>query len=237
MADGVWRTIMGRRVYIEDGQSLSDAIMKSGKFGKETKSGKYTYEYVDEQNPEFAYENRAMVVMNENGKVVYKKYYHGDGDADTLRSNFEYNEEASIKQYSASVKHLKMIKNTEEHGNYYSTKYGKEMHKHAEVIKNKTGDVVKTIKIDKSDVSNSRYINLEIDTDKYDSLPSNYTIRVSDHKRPAYSSNGALGGYGHQYDYEVITDSFNNVKWDKVISDVVEDIMYLAMISTYEHFL
>ena len=30
--DGIWRTIGGRRVFIRDGQSLSDAMKKSGKF-------------------------------------------------------------------------------------------------------------------------------------------------------------------------------------------------------------
>lgn len=32
MADGVWRTVKGRRIFIEEGQSLSDAMRKSGKF-------------------------------------------------------------------------------------------------------------------------------------------------------------------------------------------------------------
>lgn len=36
MADegGVWRTISGRRVFIKDGQSLTDAMRESGKFGE-----------------------------------------------------------------------------------------------------------------------------------------------------------------------------------------------------------
>ena len=35
--DGVWRTINGRRVFIAEGQSLGDAMKKSGKFGKVSK--------------------------------------------------------------------------------------------------------------------------------------------------------------------------------------------------------
>ena len=35
--DGVWRTIGGRRVFIKDGQSLSDAMKESGKFKKTEK--------------------------------------------------------------------------------------------------------------------------------------------------------------------------------------------------------
>lgn len=40
MADGgVWRTISGRRVFIKDGQSLTDAMRDSGKFGGEEAGG------------------------------------------------------------------------------------------------------------------------------------------------------------------------------------------------------
>lgn len=47
MADdgGVWRTISGRRVFIRDGQSLSEAMRESGKFGEydeETGAGHIT---------------------------------------------------------------------------------------------------------------------------------------------------------------------------------------------------
>lgn len=34
MDDGVWRTIAGRRVFIKEGQSLTDAMKESGKFKK-----------------------------------------------------------------------------------------------------------------------------------------------------------------------------------------------------------
>lgn len=35
--NGVWRTISGRRVFIRDGQSLTDAMRESGKFGDKSK--------------------------------------------------------------------------------------------------------------------------------------------------------------------------------------------------------
>ena len=45
MEDGVWRTIGGRRVFIKEGQSLSDAMKESGKFkSKEQKPKKMTDE-------------------------------------------------------------------------------------------------------------------------------------------------------------------------------------------------
>lgn len=34
--NGVWRTISGRRIFIKEGQSLSDAMKESGKYEKET---------------------------------------------------------------------------------------------------------------------------------------------------------------------------------------------------------
>lgn len=32
MEDGVWRTVAGRRIFIKNGQSLTDAMKNSGKF-------------------------------------------------------------------------------------------------------------------------------------------------------------------------------------------------------------
>lgn len=31
-SEGVWRTVGGRRIFIRNGQSLSDAMIESGKF-------------------------------------------------------------------------------------------------------------------------------------------------------------------------------------------------------------
>lgn len=44
---GVWRTVAGRRVFIKDGQSLSDAMRNSGKFGNK-KEEKFTEEEIEE---------------------------------------------------------------------------------------------------------------------------------------------------------------------------------------------
>lgn len=41
---GVWRTVGGRRIFIKDGQSLSDAMKESGKFEKDTKANDWTDE-------------------------------------------------------------------------------------------------------------------------------------------------------------------------------------------------
>ncbi len=46
-ADGVWRTIGGRRVFIKKNQSLSEAMIESGKFNKEENPEDYGYHYGD----------------------------------------------------------------------------------------------------------------------------------------------------------------------------------------------
>lgn len=35
--DGIWRTVGGRKIFIKNGQSLSDAMIKSGKFNNKYK--------------------------------------------------------------------------------------------------------------------------------------------------------------------------------------------------------
>lgn len=40
MSDGIWRTVSGRRIFIENGQTLSEAMSKSGKFKKSDKTKK-----------------------------------------------------------------------------------------------------------------------------------------------------------------------------------------------------
>lgn len=47
-SDGVWRTIGGRRVFIKNGQSLSDAMKESGKFSR-VKRNEQLYKKLDEE--------------------------------------------------------------------------------------------------------------------------------------------------------------------------------------------
>lgn len=45
--DGVWRTVGGRRIFIKDGQSLTEAMKDSGKF-ESKKEEKFTEEEIEE---------------------------------------------------------------------------------------------------------------------------------------------------------------------------------------------
>ena len=48
--DGVWRTIGGRKVFIKNGQSLSDAMKESGKFKKASDVKRYEYQKANAEN-------------------------------------------------------------------------------------------------------------------------------------------------------------------------------------------
>ena len=46
--DGVWRTVGGRRIFIRNGQSLSEAMIESGKFGNQVETEKPSMKYHDD---------------------------------------------------------------------------------------------------------------------------------------------------------------------------------------------
>ncbi len=88
---GVWRTISGRRVFIKDGQSLTDAMRESGKFGKDAKSdgnadgagaehgkahrvwGKLGTSYTTQETDEYT------LTGDQTGKVIEIPKNDGDG--------------------------------------------------------------------------------------------------------------------------------------------------------------
>lgn len=71
-SDGVWRTIGGRRVFIRNGQSISDAMKKSGKFKSAKKKNEYTKEELKEK--------------------------YGTDDTDIINAGKEQEERVSIKE-------------------------------------------------------------------------------------------------------------------------------------------
>ena len=70
--DGVWRTISGRKVFIKDGQSVSDAMKSSGKFNIKTKKQKNEYSNKDKAI-EAAYEKQ------QNNKNTTYEVFEKDG--------------------------------------------------------------------------------------------------------------------------------------------------------------
>jgi len=229
MADGgVWRTVSGRRIFIKDGQDLTSAMKESGKFRElslpKTTSGKYTYEVVDNPDSIGFWDKKNFNVYDENGKLTYQKGISSEKEVEMARNQFEVSEDGQAKGWLRDNKQkLKLDKNSKI-GNYRNTKQGKELFEKGTQIKDATEGAIKNIKIDKSNVSNSKYITLQVDTNKFPSLNDEYVIRISDHKRPSYFSNGSFGGYDHHYDFDVVLEKGQSVNWDYVISSAIEEI-------------
>lgn len=85
MADenGVWRTISGRRVFIRDGQSLTDAMRESGKFGGEQTDGAG---HIDEGD---LYESLENLPEDESEKLIQSIRYYTDDYAWSLETSEE----------------------------------------------------------------------------------------------------------------------------------------------------
>lgn len=97
--DGVWRTIGGRRVFIRNGQSLSDAMKESGKF-KTTESGNVRREDVVKSKMEIKREE-----LNEEFFDNQKKY----GEAQIKNDKRE-----KAKYYSRVTRNVEKTKQLEE---------------------------------------------------------------------------------------------------------------------------
>lgn len=67
MKDGVWRTVGGRRIFIKTGQSLSEAMIESGKFEQEQKQ-KEAQKILDKKNE---LDNEIKNVTKEKTKELY----------------------------------------------------------------------------------------------------------------------------------------------------------------------
>ena len=70
---GVWRTVGGRRIFIEDGEDLETAMKKSGKFGKkEEEKNTIEYQTMMKYKDDFVdyiqLENNIIIARDKNNK-------------------------------------------------------------------------------------------------------------------------------------------------------------------------
>lgn len=100
MADGVWRTVGGRRIFIKEGQDLATAMKESGKFNtkKETKK-----EIIDKNTIEFGnkiknQDKESAIVYDDDGKEIifkdgekYKVEFKGKELQELKNMNFIHN--------------------------------------------------------------------------------------------------------------------------------------------------
>lgn len=131
--DGVWRTIRGRRIFIKDGQSLSEAMRESGKFlnnkkaSKDLKKFEEQLEYIKEKQDVLCNLDYKKVIeqlgerngFNEKPQVLSAKEYEKLSNKDYIKVFRGYHD--SEKTADEYIKQFKYGKN--EYGNG-GTQYG-----------------------------------------------------------------------------------------------------------------
>lgn len=75
--DGVWRTIGGRRIFIKDGQSLSNAMKSSGKFKRKNIEKESSKDHLSQE--EWESRRRAKAELDRDAEYA-KKQYEENGD-------------------------------------------------------------------------------------------------------------------------------------------------------------
>lgn len=78
--DGVWRTVAGRRIFIKNGQSLTDAMKNSGKFEKNNLQAKLKKQF-ENKNKELEKKIESirnskkenLIVTDEKGNIIHEE--------------------------------------------------------------------------------------------------------------------------------------------------------------------
>ena len=179
-----------------------------------TKSQKYQYETVQNQNAKGSWDKFHFNVYNLNGKLVYQRNLNNVEETQIALMGFEMSEDGQVAAWLKNNKQVAKLEKEKVIGNYAQTKKGKELAEKARLIQAQN-NLVKSFKIEKSDMSSSVYIILETEE-------NSYTIRISDHVRPVYFQNGAT--YEHQYFIDVVLKGKDVVNWEFVIKKAVEEI-------------
>lgn len=104
---GVWRTIGGRRVFIKDGQSLSEAMRESGKFDINNTKYKYIENYNDEIVQELQVKSDEVYKQLRDEEIVgglisYSEEYYQDINYYLRESKYADNDE----EYQKFIKEL-----------------------------------------------------------------------------------------------------------------------------------
>lgn len=192
--DGVWRTIGGRRVFIRNGQSMSDAMKKSGKFKSAKKKEKNPIEEMandrikDKENT--LANDRAMVEgMKRKGLDEVNGWKREDYE-NRIKKNEEYlkntkglTEEGQKEHFAGEELYSddpnrfgdklrqineKMAKEQKESGKRVEERYKKENKNTTSNYRNKITDVAKNSKEDN--------VTLDVETGKPVSFEKGYSV-------------------------------------------------------------
>lgn len=132
---GVWRTIGGRRVFIPDGQDLSEAMKESGKFKKKDEDEFDRDEYEDYESAKDFEDELGIDYSPEEWARLEKKYSKIYKEKKDYRWYMRVKSEPALADmYSNSEKFKKLDK-----------KYNKEWEKEQEKIRKSTIEAVELL--------------------------------------------------------------------------------------------
>lgn len=125
-ANGVWRTVGGRRIFIKDGEDLETAMKKSGKFDKNTKEK--TQKIIDYENKKDDLDRKISNLDYEELKELFNK----TNDADTRDILMSKMQEKDVVKFGKEIYGIDM-KNIDYKGSFEEAlKYTNEFNKDKE---------------------------------------------------------------------------------------------------------
>ena len=108
--EGVWRTIRGRRVFIAKGESLGQAMAKSGKFKREDiREGKRELSFYDTNRKNLLSKNYNEKKAQKRINKFHSKYYDKPYKEQVINNNFKDNQ-AEKNKIHEEEKPLKTVK-------------------------------------------------------------------------------------------------------------------------------
>lgn len=110
---GVWRTVAGRRIFIQKGQSVSDAMKSSGKFEKKKIKGRVSKKKAeDEYRSAISQKSRfEEKMMRKNGSWDMDDRLSGDARDDSEKmGKLQSNVKTKQKAYESAAKYSKTYK-------------------------------------------------------------------------------------------------------------------------------
>lgn len=142
--DGVWRTISGRKVFIRDGESLSSAMSRSGKFSKMSRveKNKDKYDKIDKfkkrkatnkfEEPEPKKKEKIHLVKDKDNRYVVSR---GEDD-NTAIENYKrnYGDDKERQELTSEERRSSLMKFTQENKDkirQWANEYDEETNKRA----------------------------------------------------------------------------------------------------------
>lgn len=107
--DEVWRTIGGRKVFIKEGQSLSDAMIKSGKFKK---GARESYRKAKEEDEKKTDKTKKEEEFEKNVDEMYNRF-HGKTDKEVAEEIAKERGERILTDKEQKEREVQFMKNLE----------------------------------------------------------------------------------------------------------------------------